>query len=265
MSFSTLGLLPALVSGCESLGYTTPTPIQNEAIPIILDGSDLIGCADTGTGKTAAFLLPLIQKLTAMPGAGIQALILAPTREVASQIHAALESLDPQKVARAAVIVGGVSMERQRDALKRRPRVVVATPGRLLDHIERGTISLSYVQFLVLDEADRMLDMGFWPSIQKILSKIPSKRQTLLFSATMSRAIEEIARSTMNQPKMVEVSPRGQAAPLVDQTVYPVALTSKTALLIDLLEQKQLERVLVFTRTRRGAERLSHLLFRSRC
>ncbi|MEJ7617299.1 MAG: DEAD/DEAH box helicase, partial [Pyrinomonadaceae bacterium] len=199
-------------------------------------------------------------KLTEIPAAGTQALILAPTRELASQIAAMLQALDTQKTARCVVIVGGVSMERQRDALKRRPRVVVATPGRLIDHIERGSITLSYVQFLVLDEADRMLDMGFWPSIRKILAKVPSQRQTLLFSATMSRAIEDIARSTMNQPKLVEVSPRGHAAPTVDQTAYPVALTSKTALLIDLLEQKQLERVLVFTRTRRGAERLSHIL-----
>src|SRR5947199_64542 len=188
MNFSKLGLTDALARVCESLGYTEPTPIQRRAIPFILSGSDLIGCAETGTGKTAAFLLPIIQRIT----------------------------------------------ERQ-------------LPG---------------ARVLVLDEADRMLDMGFWPSIRRILAELPVKRQTLLFSATMSPAIEEIARKTMRSPELIEVSPRGRAAATVEQTVYPVAIESKTALLLDLLEREKerFERVLVFTRTRRGAERLSHIL-----
>ncbi len=262
MSFSNLGLHAATLKGCESLGYTEPTPIQRQAIPVILSGSDLIGCAETGTGKTAAFLLPIIQKMleTPRPTARVRVLILAPTRELASQIEASYRQLAPKKGMRCASIIGGASMARQREALRRNAELIVATPGRLLDHVERGSIDLSDVEVLVLDEADRMLDMGFWPAIRRVLAKLPTGRQTLLFSATMSPAIEEIARSTMRQPKLVEVNPRGRAAVTVEQTAYPVATESKTALLLDLLERERFERVLVFTRTRRGAERLSHIL-----
>ncbi|HVF57622.1 MAG TPA: DEAD/DEAH box helicase [Pyrinomonadaceae bacterium] len=260
MDFSQLGLQPALVSVCESLGYTEPTPIQQQAIPVVLTGSDLIGCAETGTGKTAAFLLPTIQRMAERPRAGVRVLILAPTRELVSQIEASYRQLAPKKSPRCASVIGGASMSRQNDALRRGVGVVVATPGRLLDHIERGSINLSTVEVLVLDEADRMLDMGFWPSIRRVMAVLPAKRQTLLFSATMSSAIEEIARSTMQSPKLVEVSTRGRAPITVEQMAYPVAMESKTALLLDLLERERFERVLVFTRTRRGAERLSHIL-----
>jgi ATP-dependent RNA helicase RhlE len=261
MNFSQLGLEPALVRVCESLQYNEPTPIQQQAIPVVLSGSDLIGCAETGTGKTAAFLLPIIQRMGETARPGVRLLVLAPTRELASQIEASYRELAPRKSVRCACLIGGASMSRQTDALRRGAGVVVATPGRLLDHVERGTIDLSQVEVLVLDEADRMLDMGFLPAIRRVLAKIPAKRQTLLFSATMSSAIEKLARSTMNQPKLIEISQRGQAAATVTQTVYPVAMESKTALLIDLLESTTpLERVLVFTRTRRGAERLSHIL-----
>ncbi|HEY0079655.1 MAG TPA: DEAD/DEAH box helicase [Pyrinomonadaceae bacterium] len=261
MKFSELGLVDALLRRCESLGYSEPTPIQTEAIPSVLNGSDLIGCAETGTGKTAAFLLPIIQRLTATPRPGVRVLILAPTRELASQIEANYRELNTSKANRCANIIGGASMSRQMDALRRTASVVVATPGRLLDHIERGTVDLSTVEVLVLDEADRMLDMGFLPSIRRVLSKLPTKRQTLLFSATMSSAIEQLARSTMREPKLVAVGERrGQAATTVEQTAYPVAAESKTALLLDLLERERFERVLIFTRTRRGAERLSHIL-----
>ncbi|HEX8709330.1 MAG TPA: DEAD/DEAH box helicase [Pyrinomonadaceae bacterium] len=260
MNFSQLGLLPALVRGCEALGYTEPTPIQNQAIPIVLSGADLIGCAETGTGKTAAFLLPTIQRMAEQPRPGVRVLVLAPTRELVLQIEASYHQLAPRKSPRCAGIIGGAAMTKQREALRSGAGLVVATPGRLLDHIERGTIDLSHVEVLILDEADRMLDMGFWPSIRRVLTKLPVKRQTLLFSATMSAAIEEIARSTMRSPKLVEVSQRGQAAVTVEQMAYPVAMESKTALLLDLLERERFERVLVFTRTRRGAERLSHIL-----
>jgi len=260
MNFSQLGLQPALVRVCEALGYTEPTPIQEQAIPVILGGSDLIGCAETGTGKTAAFLLPIIQRISEKPRPGIRLLVLAPTRELATQIEASFRSLAPKKNIRCVTIIGGAGMARQTDALRRGVNVVIATPGRLLDHMERGAVDFSFVETLVLDEADRMLDMGFWPAIQRLLAALPKNRQTLLFSATMSSAIEKIARSNMQSPKLVEVSQRGLPPKLVEQTAYPVAIESKTALLLDLLERERFERVLVFTRTRRGAERLSHIL-----
>lgn len=260
MNFSQLGLQPALVRVCESLGYTEPTPIQEQAIPVILGGSDLIGCAETGTGKTAAFLLPIIQRMSEKARPGIRLLVLAPTRELATQIDASYHSLAPKKTVRCVTIIGGAGMAQQTSALRRGVSVVIATPGRLLDHMERGAVDLSYVETLVLDEADRMLDMGFWPAIQRLLAALPKNRQTLLFSATMSSAIEKIARSNMRTPKLVEVGPRGLPPKLVEQTAYPVAIESKTALLLDLLERERFERVLVFTRTRRGAERLSHIL-----
>ncbi|MBA2733659.1 MAG: DEAD/DEAH box helicase [Acidobacteria bacterium] len=260
MNFSELGLQPALVRICESLGYKEPTPIQKQAIPVILSGTDLIGCAETGTGKTAAFLLPIIQRMEATARPGVRVLVLAPTRELASQIEESYRQLAPKKSPRCVCLIGGASMSRQIESLRRGAGVVVATPGRLLDHVERRTINLSLVETLVLDEADRMLDMGFLPAIRRVLAELPAKRHTLLFSATMSSAIEKLARSTMNQPKLIEISQRGQAAVNVEQTVYPVAMESKTALLLDILERNPLERVLVFTRTRRGAERLSHIL-----
>jgi len=258
MNFSDLGLQPSLVRACESLGYTTPTPIQVQAIPVVLTGADLIGTAATGTGKTAAFLLPLLQRLGARPGPGVRALILAPTRELAGQIAAHLDEIDP--AARAVTVIGGSDMERQRAGLRRGATFVIATPGRLIDLMERGSVDLGRVEALVLDEADRMLDMGFWPAIRRIISQLPVKRQTLLFSATMSAPIEDLARTNMREPRTVEVSPRGRAATTVAQAAYSVALESKTALLVDLLERERFERVLVFTRTRRGAERLSRML-----
>jgi ATP-dependent RNA helicase RhlE len=264
MNFSQLGLTAAQVRACESLGYTTATPIQSKAIPVILSGQDLIGCAETGTGKTAAFLLPIIQNLTERTRPGVRVLILAPTRELALQIQESYSDLNQAKANRSVVAIGGANIRTQIAALRRGATVVIATPGRLLDLTERRAINLSTVEVLVLDEADRMLDMGFLPAINRVLAMLPSKRQTLLFSATMSSSIESLARSTMIQPKLVEVNPRGRAAEMVEQTAYSVALENKTALLLDLLEresgQDSLDRVLVFTRTRRGAERISHIL-----
>ena len=264
MEFSELGLRPALLRRCESLGYTTPTAIQERAIPIVLTGADLIGCAETGTGKTAAFLLPTLQRMSETKRPGVRVLVLAPTRELVSQIHESYKQLAPKGSPKCAAVIGGASMSNQTDALRRGAGVVVATPGRLLDHVERGAVDLSLVEVLVLDEADRMLDMGFLPAIRRILAELPAKRQTLLFSATMSPEIESLARSTMKEPKLVEVNVRGRAAVNVEQMAYPCALESKTALLLDLLERERetedFDRVLVFTRTRRGAERLSHIL-----
>ena len=260
MNFSQLGLAPAQVRSCESLGYTEPTPIQEQGIPVVLSGQDLIGCAETGTGKTAAFLLPIIQKMTEKARPGVRVLVLAPTRELAMQIQKNYGEFNRVKANRGVTVIGGANMRTQISDLRRGAAIVVATPGRLLDLTERGAINLSAIEVLVLDEADRMLDMGFLPAIRRILSLVPAKRQTLLFSATMSSDIEKLARTTMKDPKLIEVSPRGQAATMVEQTAYPVAQESKTALLLDLLEREKFERVLVFTRTRRGAERLSHIL-----
>jgi ATP-dependent RNA helicase RhlE len=264
MNFSQLGLADAQLSVCESLGYSNPTPIQTKCIPLILSGEDVIGCAETGTGKTAAFLLPVIQNLSAQKRPGIRVLVLAPTRELALQIQKNYTELNHLKDNRSVLVIGGANIRTQIAEVRRKPTIVIATPGRLQDLKERGAIDLSSVEVLVLDEADRMLDMGFLPAIKKILALLPAKRQTLLFSATMSSTIESLARSTMRQPKLVEVSPRGRAAQMVEQTVYSVSLENKTALLLDLLERESekeaLAKVLVFTRTRRGSERLSHIL-----
>jgi ATP-dependent RNA helicase RhlE len=262
MNFSQLGLAPAQVRACESLGYNIPTPIQRQAIPVVLSGRDLIGCAETGTGKTAAFLLPIIQQISERPRPGIRVLVLAPTRELALQIREHYRALNQVKTNMSVVAIGGANIKTQISDLRRGAAVLIATPGRLLDLTERGVVKLSGIEVLVLDEADRMLDMGFLPAIRRVLSLVPAKRQTLLFSATMSSSIEQLARSTTKDPKLIEVSPRGRAATMVEQIAYQVPLESKTALLLELLERERepFERVLVFTRTRRGAERLSHIL-----
>ena len=262
MNFSQLGLAPAQVSACESLGYNTPTPIQRQAIPVVLSGRDVIGCAETGTGKTAAFLLPIIQKLSERARPGVRVLVLAPTRELALQIQDNYKELNRVKTNRSVLAIGGANIRTQIADLRRGAAVLIATPGRLLDLIERRAVDLATIEVLVLDEADRMLDMGFLPAIRRVLSLLPTKRQTLLFSATMSSSIEQLARSTTKDPKLVEVNTRGRAAALVEQTAYYVGQESKTALLLELLEKEHepFERVLIFTRTRRGAERLSHVL-----
>ena len=262
MDFSQLGLAPAQLSACKSLGFNEPTPIQRQAIPVILSGRDVIGCAETGTGKTAAFFLPIIQKLSERSKPGLRVLVLAPTRELALQIQKNYGELNHAKTNRSVIAIGGANIRTQISELRKGACVLIATPGRLLDLTERGSVNLSTIEVLVLDEADRMLDMGFLPAIRRVLSMLPTKRQTLLFSATMSANIEQLARSTMKEPKLIEVNTRGAAATMVEQTAYHVEQHSKTALLIELLEKERepFERVLVFTRTRRGAERLSHIL-----
>jgi ATP-dependent RNA helicase RhlE len=259
MSFKDLGLHSVLLSRCEALGYVKPTPIQEQAIPLVLDGEDLIACAETGTGKTAAFLLPLLQELIETKSKGTAVLILAPTRELANQTEQACRDLAPKNI-KCAILIGGAGYRSQENALRRNPDIIVATPGRLVDFMERGEIDFSRLQTLVLDEADRMLDMGFLPAIKRIVKTLPVDRQTLFFSATMSSEIEKIAYSMMLEPEFIEVSKRGRVTDLVQQTVYPVAAASKTVLLLDLLEREKFERVLVFTRTKRGADKIAHLL-----
>ncbi|HSK73049.1 MAG TPA: DEAD/DEAH box helicase [Pyrinomonadaceae bacterium] len=259
MNFKELGLKSALVQTCESLGYTEPTPIQKETIPVILEGSDVIAGAETGTGKTAAFLLPLIQRLMENKPKGIAVLVLAPTRELALQIEINCRQFAPKKL-RCVALIGGAGYKKQIEGL-RGVNIIVATPGRLMDFMQQGAIDFSNLQTLVLDEADRMLDMGFLPAIKRILKALPEKRQTLFFSATITREVETIAHSMMNtKPESIEISRRGKTAGTIEQTVYPVAANSKTVLLLDLLEREKFERVLVFTRTKRGADKLAHIL-----
>jgi ATP-dependent RNA helicase RhlE len=260
MNFKDLGLHAVLTDKCGQMGYTEPTPIQKQAIPVVLEGGDLIACAETGTGKTAAFLLPILHKLmTGKRPVGTKVLVLAPTRELANQTEVFCRQFAPKGITCTALI-GGTGYGKQTTALKRNPTIIIATPGRLIDFMEQGSINFSGLTTLVLDEADRMLDMGFLPSIKRILKAIPVKRQTLFFSATMSDEIERIAYSILTDPKCVEVSPRGTAAGTVHQTAYPVDQASKTTLLLDLLEKENFERVLVFTRTKRAADRIAHIL-----
>jgi ATP-dependent RNA helicase RhlE len=259
MSFKDLGLLPVLTAKCEQLGFTEPTPIQKQAIPVVLEGGDVIACAETGTGKTAAFLLPILQKLHKNKQKGTTVLVLAPTRELANQIEAACRDFAPKGITCAAII-GGSGYGKQTQALKRGVNVLIATPGRLIDFMEQGLADLSGVKTLVLDEADRMLDMGFLPAIKRIVKAIPVERQTLFFSATMAPEVERIAYQIVRDPEFIEVARRGKAAVTIEQKAYPVAPQSKMPLLLDLLEKEEWERVLVFTRTKRGADRLAHVL-----
>ena len=260
MTFKDLGLQPFFTDKCEQLGFTEPTPIQKQAIPVLLHGGDIIACAETGSGKTAAFLLPILQQLAANKNRpGTKVLILSPTRELANQTEAACKQFAPKGITCTAII-GGAGYKRQIDDLRRGANLIIATPGRLMDFMEQGMIDFRSLTHLVLDEADRMLDMGFLPSIKRIVQKIPANRQTLFFSATMSPDIEHIAYSMLKDPEFIEVNKRGQAARSIEQTAYPVAQQSKMPLLLDLLDKKDFDRVLVFTRTKRGADRVAHIL-----
>ena len=260
MTFTDLGLQSFLTDKCEQMGYTEPTPIQTKAIPVVLEGGDIIATAETGTGKTAAFLLPILQKLhTGKRPVGMKVLVLAPTRELANQTDVACRQFAPKGIT-CASIIGGSGYKAQIDALRRGATVIVATPGRLLDFMEQGLVDFSKLDFLVLDEADRMLDMGFLPAIKRIVKAVPEKRQTLFFSATMADDMERIAYSIVKDPTFIEVSARGKAAVSIEQTAYPVSQQLKMPLLLDLLEKEDWERVLVFTRTKRGADRLAHIL-----
>lgn len=262
MNFRELGLRAELADRCRRIGFAEPTPIQKKAIPAILQGGDVIGTAETGTGKTAAFLLPIIQKVCAgYKPATMTVLVLAPTRELATQIEAECRKFSPKGVT-CACLIGGTGYGKQTQALKRGVNILIATPGRLIDFMEQGMVNFKALDTLVLDEADRMLDMGFLPAIKRIVKACPDERQTLFFSATMAGEIEYIARQIVKDPTYVEVSKRGKAAVTIEQKAYPVAHQFKVPLLLDLLGKEDLERVLIFTRTKRGADRIAHILER---
>lgn len=261
MSFESLGLSPALLRALADQGYTTPTPIQLQAIPLALDGGDLLAGAQTGTGKTAAFALPLLQRLAAQtPARGPRrprALVLAPTRELALQVHENLRAYARHLSIHATAIFGGAGMGPQLDQLRRGVDVVVATPGRLIDHLDRRSVDLSGVEVLVLDEADRMLDMGFLPAIRRILGTLPKQRQTMLFSATFEARIKDLAQQFMRNPREVQVAPNNTIASTVTHRVHPVDAERKRDLLIHLLSVDTRRQTLVFSRTKHGADRLT--------
>jgi len=254
-SFAELMLAPELLRAVADAGYTTPTPIQARAIPLILKGRDIMGLAQTGTGKTAAFTLPIVQRLLGGPRRA-RALILTPTRELAVQVRESFARYAEHSGLEIAVVYGGVPLGPQEQALRSGVDVIVATPGRLLDHMERQNVAFDDLEVLVLDEADRMLDMGFAPQLNRIVADIPKYRQTLLFSATMPPEVEALARKYLRKPIVVQVGMRTQAASTVTHAVYPVPRDRKSELLVELLRQKELDSVLVFTRTKHGADKV---------
>ena len=259
MAFAKLGLSPTVLEGVKAMGYVEPTPIQLRGIPLILAGTDIIGSAQTGTGKTAAFGLPILTKLgTHQPRPRV--LILEPTRELAAQVETAMRDFARFTNLRVAVVFGGVGYGAQMDALRDGVDILVATPGRLLDHMERGTCKLDHVQFLVLDEADRMLDMGFLPDVRRILDKIPRDRHTSLFSATIPPQIETLIKWAMRAPQTIEIGARRTPAETVKHVIYPVSESQKSDLLRALLDQVHYDSVIVFCRTKHGADRISGLL-----
>jgi ATP-dependent RNA helicase RhlE len=262
-SFEGLGLSAALVRAVAEQGYTQPTPIQAQAIPVVLSGRDLLGAAQTGTGKTAAFALPILQKLSARNVAGIRCLVVTPTRELAAQVEQDFRTYGMHSNLKSTIVFGGVGMQPQVDALRRGVDILVATPGRLLDHVGEKTVDLSQVEILVLDEADRMLDMGFIHDIRKILALLPQSRQNLLFSATFPDEIRKLAASFMKSPATVEVARRNTPAELVAQVQHPVDHQRKRELLIHLVKANDWRQVLVFCRTKHGANRLSQQLSRA--
>ncbi len=265
MTFDSLNLIEPILRALQTEGYTTPTPIQRQAIPIVLEGNDLLGCAQTGTGKTAAFSIPLLQLLYQQKSTqkGIKALILTPTRELAIQIDESIAAYGRHTGLTHAVIFGGVSQLPQTQALKRGVDILIATPGRLLDLMQQGYVSLQHLQFFVLDEADRMLDMGFIHDVKKVIAKLPAKRQTLFFSATMPPEIAGLANSILHQPKKVEVTPVSSTVEKIEQSVYFVEKQDKRALLHHLLADQNIKTVLVFTRTKHGADKVVKDLQRS--
>ena len=256
MSFDQLSLDRRISAGVKSVGYTTPTPIQKRAIPVVLQGRDVLGLAQTGTGKTAAFVLPILQRLSKGPQGYVRGLVVAPTRELAEQIHQDIIQLGRNTKVRSLAIYGGVSKGPQIAALRRGVEIAVACPGRLLDHVDAGAIDLSHVEILVLDEADRMCDMGFLPDIRRILRQVPEKRQTLFFSATMPKDIRVLADSILDEPQTVQI---GTNSPIgtVSHALYPVPEDRRKELLTAMLERTSTGRVLVFTRTKHRARSLA--------
>ena len=262
MAFSKLGLSPAVLEGVRAAGYITPTPIQLRGIPLVLAGRDIIGSAQTGTGKTAAFALPILSKLD-RHAPGPRALILEPTRELAAQVETAIRDFARFTNLKVSVVYGGVGYGRQLDDLRAGVDVLAATPGRLLDHLERGTVKLDKIQFLVLDEADRMLDMGFLPDVRRIVERCPRQRHTSLFSATIPPQIETLIQWAMNKPETIEIGARRTPAETVKHVIYPVADSQKSDLLLELLKRVNYNSVLIFCRTKHGADRVVGLLKRN--
>jgi len=262
--FKEFSLGAPLQQAVQDLGYVTPTPIQLQAIPVILEGRDLMAAAQTGTGKTAAFVLPMLERLSKSASCqrNPRALILVPTRELATQVSDACRAMARHLPLRGALVFGGVSPKPQIDALSRGVDIVIATPGRLLDHLEQRAIDLSQIEVLILDEADRMLDMGFIRPIRRIIAALPKTRQSLLFSATFSEDIRGLARSLLRNPINIDVSPRNTPAELVEHSVYHVDSAGKHPLLTKLIVDGGVQQTLVFTRTKHGANRLSERLVR---
>ena len=261
MLFTDLKIIEPILNALRKEGYTKPTPIQQAAIPHILAGKDLLGCAQTGTGKTAAFAIPMLQLLSkphpAVPGQRpIRALILTPTRELAIQIQESFKAYGSEIRLKNLVVFGGVNQQPQTQALQRGVDILVATPGRLLDLMSQGYINLKDIEIFVLDEADRMLDMGFVHDVKKIITKIPVKRQTLFFSATMPKEIQGLANAILTNPVKVEVTPESTTAETIEQSIYFVEKNNKRALLADILKDKSIETALVFTRTKHGADKV---------
>jgi len=269
MSFASLNLAPELLRAVLEQGYTEPTPIQAQAIPAILNRMDIMGCAQTGTGKTAGFTLPLLQLLAPLASTStspakhpVRALVLTPTRELAAQVEESVRTYGKYLPLRTALLYGGVDIKPQIKSMQGGVEIVVATPGRLLDHMEQKSVNLSQVQMLVLDEADRMLDMGFMPAITRILAALPPMRQNLLFSATFSEEIKKLASGFMRNPTMIEVARRNAPAELVTHQVYEVPALKKHALLAHLVKTRDMQQVLIFCRMKRDADKLSRQLIR---
>ncbi len=263
MPFSSLKLHPNLLTGLKELGFARPTPIQADAIPPALEGRDVLACAMTGSGKTAAFLLPIIHKLISRPRGTTRALILTPTRELAAQIHEVLRDLAVHTPITGAVVVGGLGMGPQEHAFRVGVDVIIATPGRLLDHFRAPYAKLPGIEYLVLDEADRMLDMGFLPEIKKVLRHLPARRQTLFFSATMPPPIAALTREMLRDPVTINLARQAAPAVGITQAVYPVTQELKSALFLALLERGEMREALVFTRTKHRADRLMKYLVRN--
>lgn len=259
LQFDRFGFSPNLMKALAEAGYKTPTPIQAQAIPLALQGDDILGCAQTGTGKTAAFALPILHRFSET-GRKPRALILAPTRELASQIEASFAAYGKHLPTRVCALYGGVPLKGQIARLRKGIDTLVATPGRLMDHVERHTVDLSGIEVLVLDEADRMLDMGFEPQVRAIAGALPANRQTMLFSATVPSAIESLVRRYLRTPKRVEVERSGTTVDTIDQRVHLVAPEQKTTLLARVLQDEKPTSTLIFTRTKRGADRLTQTL-----
>lgn len=267
MLFEQLGLSADLLRAISDQGYTKPTPIQEQAIPVILEGNDVMGGAQTGTGKTASFTLPTLRRLEIHANSSmsparhpVRALILVPTRELAMQVYESVKTYGKYLSLRSTVVYGGVNIDAQIDAVRSGIEILVATPGRLLDHLQQKTLTLAKVEILILDEADRMLDMGFLPDIKQIIQLLPEHRQNLMFSATFSEEIKKLANKILKKPVLIEVAKQNSVSELISHVVYPIESIRKQELLVFLIKQKDLQQVLVFTRTKQSADRLAQRL-----